>query len=75
MTTKEETAEFTRLIEGIVVEKKVTYIDAIVLHCEHTGLELEMAAKLIGKTLRKKLKEEAIGLSLLPKPKGAKLPL
>jgi hypothetical protein len=73
LTNKEEISDFTRLIESIVITKRVTYIDAVVLHCNNTGLEIEVAAKLIGKGLRKKLKEEAITLSLLPKPKGAKL--
>ncbi len=73
--SKEDQQELARRIEQIVIEKKVTHLEAICIHCENTGLEIEVAAKLIGRTLKKKLKEEAIILKLIRVPKSGKLPI
>jgi|TARA_B100000959_G_C14790795_1_gene545510 hypothetical protein len=57
--------EFSKMIEAHVLQKRCNHIDAIVDHCEKTGLEFETAAKLVNKKIKDKLKIEAEGLKLL----------
>lgn len=62
-------------IEKVVVEKKLTYIEAVVYYCEETGLEVEVAGTLIKNNpkLKALIQEEAEDLHYLPKT--GKLPL
>lgn len=75
MPTKEEIAKFSIDIEELVWEKDVPYMDAILIHCENTGLEVELAAKLISSSLKAKIQMEAEDLNFLPKSNTVKLPL
>jgi len=50
-------------------------MDAVVLYCEETGFEVEIAAKLISGALKSKIKLEAESLNFLPKSNTAKLPI
>jgi hypothetical protein len=72
---RDEIVSFSYKIEQIVYEKDVSYIDAIILYCEETGFEVELAAKLISESLKSKVKMEAEDLHYLPKSNTAKLPL
>lgn len=67
--------DFIEKIETIVAEKRVDYIDAVVIYCERTGLEVETAAKLIKSNakMKAKIKNDAENLNYFPK--SAKLPL
>lgn len=67
--------DFIEKIEAIASEKRVDYIDAVVLYCEATGLEVETAAKLIkgNAKMKAKIKTDAENLNYFPK--SAKLPL
>ena len=49
-------------------------MDAIVMHCESTGLEIELAAKLVSGALKSKIQLEAEELNFLPKSNTTKLP-
>lgn len=75
MATKEEVTTFSLAIESLAREKNTSYMDAIVLYCESTGLEVEVAAKLVSGALKSKIKLEAEELHFLPKPKTRKLPI
>lgn len=75
MVKKDEVTTFSLMIESLVKEKKYSYMDAIIFHCEKTGLEVEVAAKLISGALKSKLKSEAEELHFLPKSKTRKLPI
>jgi len=70
----DEMMNFSLLIEEIVYMKDVSYMDAIVLYCEETGMEVEVAAKLISPSIKNKIKEEAENLHFLPKNQSLKLP-
>lgn len=74
MPTKDEITTFSLKIENLVSEKNIPYMDAIVLHCESTGLEVELAAKLISGALKSKIQLEAEELNFLPKSNTTKLP-
>lgn len=67
--------DFLDKIESIAIEKRVDYIDAVVIYCEKTGLEIETAAKLIRSNAKMKarIKNDAENLNYFPKT--AKLPL
>lgn len=75
MANKEEIYGFSLAIEKFVQEKQTSYMDAVILYCEKTGLELEIAAKLISNSLKSKLKLEAENLHFIPKSKTHKLPI
>jgi len=75
MTTKEEISDFSMMIEELVWEKDISYMEAVVLYCEQTGFEIELAAKMISGVLKSKIKFEAEKLHYLPKSNTAKLPI
>lgn len=74
MANKDEITSFSLKIEELVWEKDISYMDAVILHCEATGFEVETAAKLISGALKSKIKIEAEELNFLPKSNTAKLP-
>ena len=75
MATKEEVSSFSLAIEELVWEQDISYMEAVILHCERTGFEIEIAAKMISGVLKSKIKIEAEDLNFLPKSNTAKLPL
>lgn len=75
MANREEITNFSFEIERIASERKLSYIDAIVFHCEQTGFEIELSSKLISNALKAKIKNEAESLHYLPKSKTLKLPI
>jgi len=58
-------------IETLVVEKNISYIDAMLFYCEKNELEPEVLGELIkGSSLfKQKVQLEAQNLNFLPKPK------
>jgi hypothetical protein len=73
MPTKTEINEFSELIAKLASELSCTHIDAIVIHCEEKGIEVDMASSLISSALKAKIREEAQDLNLLKK--SSKLPI
>ncbi len=73
MPTKNEISEFSDLINSIAVEHNITRMDAIIHHCEQSGMEVDIASTLISSALKSKIREEAQELNLLKKT--SKLPL
>ena len=59
--------DFTVIIEDIVMNKRMTYLDAISHYCQATKMEPETAGKLVQGVLKQKVREEAIDLHFLPK--------
>ena len=59
--------DFTEIIEDIVMNKRMTYLDAISYYCNETKMEPETAGKLVQGVLKQKVREEAINLHFLPK--------
>ena len=74
MPTKDEQKKFAYAIDSLVANSDYNYIEAIVEYCKQTGLEIEMAAKLINKTLKKKIESDAMDNNML-KVKSSKLPI
>jgi|DEB3_MinimDraft_2_1074329.scaffolds.fasta_scaffold03678_5 Phage late-transcription coactivator len=73
MPTKEEMRKFSEIIEGIVKEKRVEYMDAVIMHCEEIGFEVELAATLLTPPIKAKISEEAQAMNLIKRVN--KLPL
>ena len=73
MPTKNEISEFSELINDLAEQMGLTRMDAIIHHCETTGLEVDVASTLISSALKSKIREEAQELNLLKRT--AKLPI
>jgi hypothetical protein len=58
---------FMEEIENLVQRTRMTYIDAVIHHCEHNKLEPEAAGKLVGGILKQHIQEEAESLNLIAK--------
>ena len=67
MPTKNEIYEFSDLIEKIALDLQLNRMEAILHHCEQTGMEIEVASSLISSALKSKIEEEAQELNLLKK--------
>ena len=65
--------KFTRSVEELVIEKKLSYLDAIVYFCQENHLNPVSVKKLITPPLKDKIEAEAIGLRLLHTDSKAKL--
>lgn len=68
--TKEK---FSLIIEELVRDAKLSYVDAIVHWCETNDMEVETAAKLVSPLIKEKMMRECIDLNIF---KGsARLPI
>ena len=65
--------KFTTSVEQIVIEKHLSYIDAVVYFCQENHLEPDSVKGLITPPLKEKIKAEAIGLRALKDSSNAKL--
>jgi hypothetical protein len=73
MTEIMTSQKFSLLIEQIVIDKKCSYMDAILLYCEKNEMEIESAAKLVNIKIKQQLEIEYGELNFLPK--AAALPI
>lgn len=74
MPTKDEQKKFSYAIDSLVANTDYNYIEAILEYCKQTGLEVEVAATLINKSLKKKIENQAMENNML-KVKSARLPI
>ena len=61
------------IIETMVRDQNVSYMDAIVYWCEKNEMEVETAAKLISPLIKEKMLVEAQDLNIIKK--SARLPI
>ena len=66
--------KFALIIENMVKEKKISYIDAILEYCKDNEIDPINTKSMINKNLKEKIAYEAQNLNML-KEKVAKLPL
>lgn len=59
--------EFSLHIEGLVRDKKVSYMDAVLLYCQENYVEPQDIASLINKSLKDKIEMDFRELNYLPK--------
>jgi hypothetical protein len=72
---KEEIVRFSTLIEEIAEVKKCSHLEAVMLYCEMSGLEVDLAAKLVSASLKARLKIEAEDLNLIQKSNVKRIPI
>jgi hypothetical protein len=73
MPSKDEIKEFSLKIEHLANTNSIHCMEAIVMHCEQTGIEIEVAATLVSPHLKSRIREEAQSVNLIKKT--SKLPL
>lgn len=59
--------QFALHIEGMVKQKRISHMDAVLEYCKENFLEPEDIKKLINKSLRDKIKVNATELNYFPK--------
>ena len=67
--------EFSLEIEKIVKEKKISYMEAVLWYCEQNDIDPGTVSPLVSKSLKEKIKVEAVDLRLINTPKGGVLPV
>jgi hypothetical protein len=67
--------EFSLKIESIVKEKRISYMDAIIWYCDTNDLDVGTVNSMVNKSLKEKIKDEAMNLRMLKEKKGGMLPV
>ena len=62
-------SKFTEIVEETVIEKQLSYMDAVLYICEMNSIDLEDVKKFISPIIKGKIEAEAIALNFLPKQK------
>lgn len=67
--------DFQREIDKLAFEKRIDFMEAVLLYCETTGMEIEVAGSLIKSSAKMKarIQDEAEALNFFPKT--TKLPI
>ena len=60
-------SKFSKMIEEAVVQKRLSYMDAILDICDKNDIEPEDVRKFVSPIIKDKLEAEAMSLNLLPK--------
>jgi len=60
-------AKFGKMIEKQVIDKKLSYIDAVIETCEITKIDPQDVKKFISNVIREKIEAEAMSLNFLPR--------
>jgi len=67
--------KFSLIIEGIVREKRIPYMDAVIKYCDENEIDTSTVGPLINKQLKEKIQREAEKLNLVHKSSTAVLPI
>ena len=67
--------KFALIIEGVVKDKRISYLDAVLHYCEDNDIDTASVGPLINKSLKEKIKEEAEKLNLVERSSTAILPI
>ena len=65
--------KFSKHVESVVQSKKIGHMEAILILCEHYGIEPEDCKKYVSNVIKEKLQVEAQELNFFPK--GNQLPI
>ena len=60
-------SKFSKLVEAVVINKSLSYMDAILHLCEENDIDPEDVRKFISPIIKDKLEAEAMSLNYLPK--------
>ena len=67
--------EFSLKIEAMVKENKMPYMDDIIDYCKTHDIDVGTINSMVNKSLKEKIKHEAINLKMLKEKKGGTLPV
>jgi|TARA_B100001063_G_scaffold179638_1_gene168760 hypothetical protein len=67
--------KFALIIEGVVKDKRISYLDAVLHYCEDNDIDTASVGPLINKSLKEKIKAEAEKLNLVERSSTAVLPI
>lgn len=59
--------EFSKLVEKNVLDKKMTYMEAVLMVCEDHGIDPEDVRKFVSGPIQEKIEGEAMRLNLIPR--------
>tara|TARA_B100000927_G_scaffold284766_1_gene274078 strand:- start:816 stop:1040 length:225 start_codon:yes stop_codon:yes gene_type:complete len=60
-------SKFTRIIEETVLDKTLSYMDAVLYVCEKNSIDPQDVKKFISPIIKGKIEAEAMSLNFLPK--------
>tara|TARA_R100001509_G_C4853283_1_gene210833 strand:+ start:936 stop:1160 length:225 start_codon:yes stop_codon:yes gene_type:complete len=60
-------SKFTEIVEETVIEKQLSYMDAVLYICDMNSIDLEDVKKFISPIIKGKIEAEAMALNFLPK--------
>ena len=67
--------EFSLKIEALVKEKKIPNMDAVIDYCKNNDIDVGTINSMVNKSLKEKIKAEAINLKMIKEKKGGTLPV
>ena len=67
--------KFSIIVETLVRDHKLSYLDAICYWCEKNDMEIETAAKLVSPLIKEKMTVECQKLNIIKGESCAKLPI
>ena len=60
-------AEFSKLVEKNVRDKKMTYMDAVIMVCDDHGIDPQDVRKFVSNPIQEKIEGEAMRMNLIPR--------
>ena len=60
-------SKFTKIVEETVLDKAISYMDAVLYICEKNSIDPEDVKKFISPIIKGKIEAEAMSLNFLPK--------
>jgi hypothetical protein len=61
------TTSFSLHIEKLAIERRLSYMDAVLKYCEENYLEPDDIKHLVNKTLKDKIEQDMMASNMLPK--------
>ena len=60
-------SEFSKLVEKNVLDKKMSYMEAVLMVCDDHGIDPEDVRKFVSAPIQEKIEGEAMRLNLIPR--------
>lgn len=60
-------AKFSKMVQAAVLNKRLSYIDAVLDTCENNNVDPRDAKKFLSKPIKNKIEQEAKKLNFIPK--------
>ena len=60
-------SEFSKIVEKHVLDRKMSYMEAVLYACEDHGIDPEDVKKLVSGPIQEKIEGEAMRLNLIPR--------